>query len=81
MSSTASAANNRFAEQLDRRMIERRGVEVAIWGMPIVSFDAMRQAFFRAGANYGDILYLSRVADWKFQVTTPNASSLYTTDV
>src|SRR5215510_6614235 len=45
--------------------------------MPIVSFDAMRQAFFSSGANYGDILYLSQPADWKLQLTTPNASSLY----
>jgi hypothetical protein len=46
--------------------------------MPIVSVDAMREAFFRdAGAKYGDILYFSKPADWKFQTTTPNASSLY----
>jgi hypothetical protein len=46
--------------------------------MPIVSMDAMRQALFRdAGANYGDIGYLSKPADRKFQTTTPNASSLY----
>ena len=62
---------------INRRTIERRAVEAAIWGMPIVSFDAMRQAFFRTGAKYGDILYFSKPADWKFQITTPNASSLY----
>jgi len=33
--------------ELAQRTIERRGVEAAIWGMPIVNFDAMRQAFFR----------------------------------
>jgi hypothetical protein len=60
-----------------RRTIERRAVEAAIWGMPIVSVDAMRQAFFRADARYGDVLYLSKPADWRFQTTTPNASSLY----
>jgi hypothetical protein len=45
--------------------------------MPIVSVDAMRQAFFSAGARYGDFLYLSRPADWNFQLATPNSSSLY----
>jgi hypothetical protein len=51
-------------------------VDAAIWGMPIVSVDAMREAFFRdAGAKYGDILYFSKSADWKFQTTNPNASS------
>jgi hypothetical protein len=38
----------------------------------------MRQAFFRdAGARYNDIVYLSKPADWKLQVTTPNGSSYY----
>jgi len=37
----------------------------------------MRQAFFRVGAKYNDVLFFSRPADWKWQVTTPNASSLY----
>jgi hypothetical protein len=65
------------SDDLARRAIERRAVEAAIWGMPIVSVDAMRQAFFRAGAQYGDVVYCSKPADWKFQTTTPNASSLY----
>ena len=30
-------------------MFERRAVEAAIWGMPAVSVDAMRQAYFRDG--------------------------------
>ena len=63
---------------LARRTVERRAVEAAIWGMPLVSVDAMRQAFFRdAGARYGDILYWSKPTDWKFQFTTPNASTHY----
>jgi hypothetical protein len=46
--------------------------------MPIVSVDAMRQAFFRdAEAKYNDIVYLSKPADWRFQITTPNASTYY----
>jgi hypothetical protein len=64
--------------ELTERTTYRRAVEAAIWGMPIVSVDAMRQAFFRdAGAKYGDILYFSKPANWRFLVTTPNASSLY----
>jgi hypothetical protein len=64
--------------ELARKTIARRAVEAAIWGMPIVSTDAMRQAFLRdAGAKYNDIVYLSKQADWKFQITTPNASSWY----
>jgi hypothetical protein len=58
--------------------VYRRAVEAAIWGMPLVSVNAMRQAFFRdAGAKYGDIVYFSKPSDWKFQFTTPNASTRY----
>ncbi|MDB5983507.1 MAG: hypothetical protein JWQ69_4522, partial [Pseudomonas sp.] len=66
------------AEQLARRTVERRAVEAVIWGMPMVSVDAMREALFRdAKANYNDILYWSKASDWKFQFTTPNASTHY----
>jgi len=66
------------ADEANRRTLHRRAVEAAIWGMPLVSFAAMREAFFRdAGANYGDLVYLSKPADWRFQITTPSASALY----
>ncbi|HEY9229987.1 MAG TPA: DUF1254 domain-containing protein [Gemmatimonadaceae bacterium] len=76
-------ARAREAER-DRTAVEhaeqkqlRRAVEAAIWGMPIVSFEAMRRGFFGLGAKYGDIVYLSKPGDWRLQLTTPNASSLY----
>jgi hypothetical protein len=66
------------SDDLARRSIERRAVEAAIWGVPLVNTDAMRQAYFRdAGARYNDICYFSKPADWHFQVTTPNASTNY----
>ena len=74
----AAQAQRYSPQELNRRTIERRAVEAAIWGMPLVNFDAMRQAYFRdADANYGDVLYFSRPADWKFQTTTPNNSTRY----
>jgi hypothetical protein len=67
-----------YPDDLNQRTIERRAIEAVIWGMPIVSVEGMRQAFFRdAKANYGDIVYWSKPADWKFQTTTPNASTRY----
>jgi hypothetical protein len=68
---------NLTADELKHRTIERRAVEAAIWGMPIVSVDWMRNGFFQCGATYGDICYFSKPADWKFQITTPNASTNY----
>ena len=55
-----------------------RAMEAAVWGMPLINFDAMRQALFRdVNCDYNDILYQSRVADWKFQVPTPNSVTPY----
>jgi hypothetical protein len=74
----AEALSNFSAELLARRTLERRAVEAAIWGLPLVSVDAMRQAFLRdARAKYNDIAYLSRQADWRFRIPAPNASSWY----
>jgi hypothetical protein len=56
-------ALNAFAQELSpaelqQRMIERRAVDAVIWGMPIISLDAMRQAYFRDGkAKYDDIIW------------------------
>jgi hypothetical protein len=55
----------------------RRAVEAGIWGMPLVSFAAMRQAYFRdAGAQYNDVVYWSKPADWRYQVVASNSTSL-----
>jgi hypothetical protein len=62
---------------LARRTVERRAVEAAIWGMPIVAADAIRQGFLGLGAKYNDIAYFSQYPNWKFQTTTPNASTRY----
>ena len=66
------------SNELNRRTVERRAVEAAIWGMPIVNFDAMRQAFFRdAKANYNDIVFWSKPGSWKNQCLTPNTTVRY----
>jgi len=79
LASQALAQEVHYDKQaLQQRTLERRAVEAAIWGMPIVSFDAMRQAYFRdAKAKYNDIAFLSEPSDWKFLVTTPNNSTRY----
>jgi hypothetical protein len=75
---TSAPAQDFSANDLGHPTIERRAVEAVIWGMPLVSVDAMREAAFRdAGAKYNDIIYWSKPIDWKFQFTTPNASTYY----
>jgi hypothetical protein len=66
------------SEDLIKRATGGRAVDAAIWGMPIVSFDVMRQAFFRdAKATYGDIMFWSKPGGWKLQCLTPNTSVRY----
>lgn len=66
------------AEKMKEESLHRRAVETAIWGMPLVNFDSMRQAYLKdVGAVYNDIVYLSRPADQKFQVLTPNNTTNY----
>lgn len=73
----ASDAQTRSPENA-ARAFDRRAVEIALWAMPIVSFDAMREAYFReAGAQYNDLLLWSRPSDRLNQTTTPNATSHY----
>ena len=66
------------SEELQRRTVERRAVDAAIWGMPIISVDAMRQGYFRDGkAKYGDIIWWPKGNNWKNQALTPNTSVRY----
>jgi len=65
------------SEDLTRRTVERRAVEAAIWGMPLVNVNAMRQAYFRAGAKYNDAIFWSNPNTWMNQTTTPNHSTSY----
>jgi len=59
------------------QLLHGRAFEAAVWGMPIVAADAIRQGFLGLGAKYNDIAYFSEYPDWKFQTTTPNASTRY----
>src|SRR5215470_3948911 len=65
------------SSELMERMIHRRAVEAAIWGMPLVNCDLMYQAAKRLKADYNQIVYWSHLPDWKNQTLTPNPDSVY----
>jgi hypothetical protein len=66
------------ADELVRRTIERRAVEAVIWGMPAVNFDLMLQAMIgSAKGKPNQIVYWSRLLDWKNQTLTPNPDVIY----
>lgn len=73
-----AVAQSYSPEELHHRAIQRRAVEAAIWGMPIVNYDLMRQTMLKIpDAKENDVLLWSRPADWKNQTLTPNPDSIY----
>lgn len=74
----AAQGQNFSSQELNGRMLEWRAVDAAIWGMPMVSLDTMRQAYLRDGkAQYGDIIWWPKGSTWKNQSLTPNTSLRY----
>jgi len=75
---TSLQAQNFSADELARRTIERRAVEAVIWGMPAVNYDLMYQAMVReTKGGFNQIVYWSRLPDWKNQTLTPNPDVVY----
>ena len=75
---TAGRAQALSADDLARRIIERRAIEAVIWGMPAVNLDLMLQAMIgSARGKPNQIVYWSRLPDWKNQTLTPNPDVIY----
>ena len=74
---TASHGQNLSADDLARRTVERRAVEAVIWGMPAVNTDLMYQATLKLGGGSNQIVYWSRLLDWRNQTLTPNPDVIY----
>ncbi|MDH6230381.1 hypothetical protein M2281_000953 [Mesorhizobium soli] len=75
---TSVAAQDFSADELNKRAIERRAVEAVIWGMPAVNYDLMLEAMIRdAKGAPNQVLYWSRLPDWKNQTLTPNPDTTY----
>src|SRR6266850_8064457 len=77
-SATAQKTTPLTSAELASRTVYRRAVDAAIWGMPLASEDAMRQAYFRdAKAKYNDIIWWPKGSGWKNQSLTVNTSVRY----
>ena len=55
----------------------RRAFEAVIWGMPAVNFDLMYQAMVQTKGEWNQIVFWSRLLDWKNQTLTPNPDTIY----
>ncbi len=64
-------------EKLAERTLHRRAIEAVSWGMPVVNFDRMYQAFVAINGGPNQIVYWSRPFGWKNQTLTPNPDTLY----
>jgi hypothetical protein len=65
------------ADQIARRATERRAIEAVIWGIPAVNYDLMLQEMLKLGGKPNQIVYWSRLPDWKNQTLTPNPDAIY----
>lgn len=66
--------------EIERQLQHHRAVEAMIWGMPAVNLDLMYQAMLReTKARDNQMLYWSRLVDWKTQTLTPNTDVIYFT--
>lgn len=71
-------AEDRTADELKARSVERNAVQAVIWGMPAVNYDLMFQEMItKAKGKPNQIVYWSRLSDWKNQTLTPNPDSIY----
>ncbi len=65
---------------IERQVLQHRAVEAMIWGMPAVNLDLMYQAMLReTKARSNQMLYWSRLVEWKTQTLTPNTDVIYFT--
>ena len=65
------------AVSVDEQVIEIRAVQAVIWAMPAVNYDRMLQAMVKAGGQENQIVYWSKLFDWKNQTLTPNPNTIY----
>jgi hypothetical protein len=66
------------AKELAQRAFERRAIEAIAWAMPAVNFELMYQAMVREmKGRFNQVVYWSRLPDWKNQTLTPNPDVIY----
>ena len=71
-------AQNPSADNANRRLIEGRALEAAIWGMSAVNTDLMSQEMLtKTPGKVNQFIYWGRPLDWKNQTLTPNPDTLY----
>jgi hypothetical protein len=77
---TAVGTSTRTFPEMQQQVVQTRAIEAIIWGMPAVNLDIMYQAMLsETKAKDNQMLYWSRLLDWKNQTLTPNTDVIYFT--
>jgi hypothetical protein len=66
-----------LAQSPEERLKQSRAVEAVIWGMPAVNFELLYQGMVDSKGAWNQIVYWSRLPDWKNQTLTPNPGTVY----
>src|SRR6516164_4508375 len=78
ISIAATAQAQISADDLSRRLIDRRAFQAVVWGMPAANYQLMYQEMVdKAKGGHNQVLYWSRLLDWKNQTLTPNPDVIY----
>jgi hypothetical protein len=74
----AEPSKNDNAPSSAERAVKRAAIEAVIWGMPVVNYDLMLQEMInKTNGKYNQIVYWSRLLDWRNRTLTPNPDSIY----
>jgi len=77
---TAVETSTRTFPEIQQQVVQTRAIEAIIWGMPAVNLDIMYQTMLReTKGKENQMLYWSRLLDWKTQTLTPNTDVIYFT--
>jgi hypothetical protein len=75
---TLAHAQGSPADDAAKRLMQSRATEAAIWGMPAVNYDLMRQEMLtKTPGKVGQVIYWGKPLDWHNQTLTPNPDTLY----
>lgn len=66
------------ADDATQALVFSRAIETVIWAMPAVNLQLMYEAFAHSlGGRYNEVLFWSRLPDWRNQTLTPNPDTIY----
>jgi hypothetical protein len=74
----ASQGTNLTVQDVNSRLVHRRAFEAVVWGMPAANYQLMYQEMVeKVKGGHNQVLYWSRLLDWKNQTLTPNPDVIY----